>query len=332
MGILASIFFGFVPMFIFAGFVYWIDRYEKEPRVLLGLVFFWGAIVASSGAFFLNTLFGISVYALTGSEQAADLTTGTLVAPVVEETLKGFAVLLVFLLARREFDSILDGIIYAGITALGFAATENAYYIYNYGYAEGGWPGLLSLVFIRVILVGWQHPFYTAFIGIGLAIARLNPSGWVKIIVPVIGLAAGIAAHSIHNSLASILNGAGSLFGFFFDWTGWLAMFIFILIMVHREKRWMVEYLRDEVGLGTLSQPQYQSAVSFYERFGAHLDAIQHGQIRRTNRFYQLLSDLSHKKRQLAKLGDEGGNSLIIKKLREEISSLSLDAYPQSRG
>ena len=97
----------------------------------------------------------------------------------MEETLKGLAVLVVFLVFRREFDSVLDGIIYAGVAALGFAATENAYYIYTYGYQESGWSGLLSLTFIRVILVGWQHPFYTAFFGIGLAVARLNRN-WTR--------------------------------------------------------------------------------------------------------------------------------------------------------
>ena len=78
MGILASIFFGFVPMFLFAGFINWIDRYEKEPKLLLAAVFLWGALVASAGAFFINTLFGISIYTLTGSEAAADLTTSAL--------------------------------------------------------------------------------------------------------------------------------------------------------------------------------------------------------------------------------------------------------------
>ena len=55
----------------------------------------------------------------------------------------------------------------------GFAATENTLYIYN-GFHQNGWSGLAFLVFVRVILVGWQHPFYTAFTGIGLAVARLN--------------------------------------------------------------------------------------------------------------------------------------------------------------
>jgi len=329
MGILASIFFGFVPMFLFAGFVYWIDRYEKEPKLLLGGVFIWGAVIASAGAFLINTTFGVSIYAVTGSESAADLTTSAIIAPVVEEVLKSFAVLLVFLLARREFDSILDGVIYAGVTALGFAATENAYYIYTYGYAEEGWSGLLNLVFVRVILVGWQHPFYTAFTGIGLAVARLNHCWLVKMAAPLAGLAIGITAHAFHNTLASLLSGAGVLVAFFFDWSGWLAMFVFILVMINREKRWMAEYLQEEVAMGTLSQRQYRSAISGIDRFAAHLDAIQHGQLRRTGHFYQLLAELSHKKRQLSRLGDEGGNARIVSLLRDEIAALALQAYPQ---
>jgi protease PrsW len=47
MPFLVSLFFGFVPMFLFAGFIYWLDRYEKEPRLLLGAVFFWGAVIAA---------------------------------------------------------------------------------------------------------------------------------------------------------------------------------------------------------------------------------------------------------------------------------------------
>ena len=70
---------------------------------------------------------------ITGSEAISEFATGSLVARPVEESFKGMAVLLVYLIVRREFDSILDGIIYAGIVALGFAATENSYYIYNFG-------------------------------------------------------------------------------------------------------------------------------------------------------------------------------------------------------
>ncbi|TLN23950.1 PrsW family intramembrane metalloprotease, partial [bacterium] len=199
MPLVLSILLGFIPMFLFAAFVYWLDRYEKEPRLLLGGAFLWGAIVAAGAAFLLNTGIGLGVYMLTGSEATAEVTTTSLVAPVVEETFKGLAVLLVFLLAHNEFDSILDGIVYAAVAALGFAATENAYYIYNLGFMQDGFPGLFQLAFIRIVLVGWQHPFYTAFIGIGLAAARLNRNAALKIALPLLGLGASILTHALHN-------------------------------------------------------------------------------------------------------------------------------------
>ena len=142
MALLVSIFFGFVPMFLFAGFINWLDRYEKEPKILLGATFMWGVLIAGGGAYIINTVLGMGVYIVTGSEGATDFATASIIAPIVEESLKGLAVLVVFLLFRKEFDSILDGVIYAGITALGFAAIENVLYIYNYGYQEGGWSGL----------------------------------------------------------------------------------------------------------------------------------------------------------------------------------------------
>src|SRR5512142_548782 len=158
MALLVSLFFAFVPAFFMAAIIYWLDRYEKEPLVLLGAAFFWGAIVAAGGAFIINTVFGIGIYAFTGSGDVADQATASLVAPFVEEGLKGLAVLLVFVFFHKEFDSILDGIIYAAITALGFAATENVLYIFGHGYLDNGWSGLWQLVFIRDVIVAWQHP------------------------------------------------------------------------------------------------------------------------------------------------------------------------------
>ena len=326
MGVIASIFFGFVPMIFFAAFVYWLDQYEKEPRLLLGLVFFWGAVIAAAGAFLINTLFGIGIYGVTGSETAADLTTSTLIAPFVEESLKGFAVVLVFWFVRNEFDSILDGIVYASVAALGFAATENAYYIYTFGYTKNGWGGLIGMVFVRVILVGWQHPFYTSFTGIGLSIARLNRSWVVKLIAPLIGLSFAMFTHAFHNLMASVLSGPAVLGGFALDWTGWLAMFIFILVLINREKNWMIQYLREEVSLGTINLTQYRTASSPLRQFVAFFSALMQGQPGATSQFYQLCAELSHKKREFATLGDETGNRKAIEKLRGDIARLSSSA------
>ena len=322
MALLATLFFGFAPMFLFAGILYWLDRYEKEPIVLLGAVFLWGMIVAAGGAYLLNTIFGMTMFAMTGSESISDLAMGSLSAPIVEESLKGMAVLLVFLIFYREFDSVLDGIIYAGVAALGFAATENSIYIWR-GFEAGGWTGLLQLTFIRVILVGWQHPFYTSFSGIGLALARLNRSVAVKIIAPVAGLGIAMLNHSIHNTLAAFADGLTCFIGLFLDWSGVLFMFGIILWATWVERRNIINHLREEMEMGLISTAQYRTASSAMGRGLACLAGLFSGQYRATTRFYQSCAELAHKKEQMRRLGQGDGTASLIQKHRAELAQLA---------
>jgi RsiW-degrading membrane proteinase PrsW (M82 family) len=323
MAFLGALFFGFIPMFLFAAFVNWLDRYEKEPKLLLGAAFVWGVIIAGGGAYILNTAFGIGIYALTGSEGAAEFGTTSIVAPIIEESLKGLAVLVVFLMFRNEFDSVLDGVVYGAVTAMGFAAIENVLYIYRNGYLEGGWEGFWVLVVIRVILVGWMHPFFTAFTGIGLAIARMTHNVLVKIIAVPTGYAIAVVAHAFHNTFSGLIGGfEGLLAGTFVDYLGYAVMLIFIIWMIVYERNILKKNLRDELTSGLISQQQYSSATSFFQTT-AHLSALTSGTFRSTARFYQVCGELAHKKEQLAKMGDENGNTRIIENLRAELTQLA---------
>jgi len=323
MAFLGALFFGFVPMFLFAGFVNWLDRYEKEPKLLLGAAFMWGVIIAGGGAFILNTAFGIGIYAITGSEGAAEFGTTSIVAPIIEEALKGLAILVVFLMFRKEFDSVLDGLVYGAVTAMGFAALENVLYIYRNGYQEGGWEGFWVLVVIRVILVGWMHPFFTSFTGIGLAIARMSRNVLVKIIAVPTGYAIAVTAHAFHNTFSGLIGGfEGLLAGTFVDYLGYGAMFIFVIWMIVYERNILRRNLHEEVTNGLISPKQYRSAISFFQA-NALLAGLASGTFTATSRFYQVCGELAHKKEQLAKLGDEGGNRRIIDTLRAELVQLA---------
>src|SRR5512140_1041863 len=319
MALLVSLFFAFGPAFVMAALIYWLDRYEKEPLPLLGAAFLWGAVVAAGGAFILNTVFGLGIYALTGSGDVAEQATASLVAPFVEEGLKGLAVLLVFLLFHQEFDSVLDGIIYASITAIGFAATESVLYIYGHGHVANEWNGLWQLVFIRDVVVAWQHPFFTAFTGIGLAVARMNRNVLVKIAAVPLGYASAVFAHAVHNSFSSLLGGlAGLAMGSLVDWFGWFVMGLFILFMIGRERHLLEVQLREEVTAGRMTTAQYYKALSPLTMSTAFLT----GGVA-SARFYQVCGELAHKKEQLLKLGDEQGNSAIIQSLRTELATLA---------
>jgi RsiW-degrading membrane proteinase PrsW (M82 family) len=323
MAFIGALFFGFVPMFLFAAFINWLDRYEKEPKLLLGAAFVWGVVIAGGGAYILNTAFGIGIYALTGSEGAAEFGTTSIVAPIIEEGLKGLAVLAVFLMFRKEFDSVLDGIVYGAVTAMGFAAIENVLYIYRNGYLESGWEGFWVLVFIRVALVGMMHPFFTAFTGIGLAIARMSRNVLVKIIAVPTGYAIAVTTHAFHNTFGGLIGGLeGLAAGTLMDYVGYAVMLAFIIWMIVTERNILKKHLRDEVTNGRMSQQQYNTATSFFQA-NAHFSALTSGTFLPTSRFYQVCGELAHKKEQLAKLGDESGNTAIIEKLRAEMAQLS---------
>jgi len=323
MPILAAFFFGFVPMFLLAAFVNWLDRYEKEPKLLLGAAFLWGVVVAGGGAYILNTVFGIGIYVLTGSEGAAEFGTTSIIAPIIEEGLKGLAVLAVFYMFRSEFDSILDGIVYASITAMGFAAIENVLYIYRNGFLENGWEGFWTLVLIRVILVGWMHPFFTAFTGIGIAIARMSRNMLVKVVAMPAGYSVAVLTHAFHNTFSSLIGGAGGFFvGLLADYLGYAIMLAFVIWMIFHERNLLKKNLREEVANGSISQRQYDTAISFFQT-NAHLSALTSGSFGSTRRFYQVLGELAHKKEQLTRVGNERGNTRIIEQLRGELVQLA---------
>jgi RsiW-degrading membrane proteinase PrsW (M82 family) len=314
----------FVPAFLCAAFVYWIDRYEQEPKVLLGLVFFWGAAVAAFGALVSQMLLEGAVFVVTSSQEAADLAGTTVFAPLTEESLKGIAVLLVFLAFRREFDSALDGMVYAGVVALGFAATENTLYLLGEA-AKSGIEGMLGLWVLRGVLGAWDHPFYTAWIGLGLAASRISRSALVRWLAPAAGWGTAVAAHAVHNGLATAASGAPELgvMMFLVDWTGWLLITVVLGVAVWRERRMLQIQLAEEVTLGVLDARQYRTAFSLRSRLGTRLRALSAGRFRATRRFYRLCGELAHKKHQLAHFGDEEGNGRIVEELRQEMRRLT---------
>lgn len=328
MPLLVSFLLSFSFAFMYAGIVYWTDRYEKEPRLLLVGSFLWGAILAAGVAYVVNTIFGVGIFFITNDEVATDLIASSFVAPVVEEGLKGLAIYLIYLAFRREFDSVLDGLVYAAIVALGFAATENVLYLYDRGFLEDGWEGLWILFVIRIILGGWNHALYTSFIGIGLAVARLSRSAFTKLAAPLAGFGVAISIHALHNFLASVLEGLGGLALIFgLDWLGWLVVGGILIWAIRRERGWIASQLKEEVENGVISITQYHTALSPAKRRMAAVNALFGGQGRATRQFYHYCTELAYKKQQTMQLGErKENNTAMILRLRERVAALAVNA------
>jgi protease PrsW len=236
-----------------------LDRYDPEPWWALALVFGWGAIAACGFAAPINTIMGEIGGALLGKSGNA-IFGAVISAPIVEEFFKGIAILGVVIFLRREFDGVVDGVIYATFSALGFAAVENIIY-YSRGGMEAGMSGMASTFFIRGILTPWLHPLFTAMTGIGFGITRESTNGLVKIIAPIGGYMFAVMLHATWNG-TSVFFGCGALL-LLPLWFLFLAMFgALVIYLVYREGKIIRAHLRDEVLLGAMTQQELELVCS----------------------------------------------------------------------
>ena len=185
-----------VPAFL------WLDRFEAEPKPMLLFALAWGAFVAAAGALVINTT---SILFL-GNVVPDGVTAATIVvAPIVEESLKGLAVLIIALWRRHHFDGIVDGIVYAGICAAGFACAENILYL-GRAFNEDGGRGVVAVFFLRAVVGPFAHPLFTICTGIGLGIAVTTRRAGMRLLAPLVGLLLAIMLHAIWN-LSAVAGG-----------------------------------------------------------------------------------------------------------------------------
>jgi RsiW-degrading membrane proteinase PrsW (M82 family) len=313
------------PAVAYSLLVWWLDRYEKEPWGLLAATFVWGALPAVFLSLVAEFIMGVPFSGLLG-DGAADLVQGSVVAPIVEESVKGLAILMIFLVFRREFDGVLDGIVYGALVGFGFAMTENAFYFLG-ALLEGGVASWVTLVFVRTLVFGLNHGLFSGIVGAGLGYAAIADDTWKRWLAPVLALMAAIAVHAVHN-LSTILGSElcwPILISLVNDWGGVIVLGAIVFLAWGRERRWITAELGEEVVAGTLSQQEYDIAASYVGRIGAQWRALSGDGMkaaRQIRRLYQLLTELAFAKRRLrSSSGDEMGER-IVSRLRDEIGAM----------
>jgi len=243
-----------------------LDRYDPEPGWALMMVFVWGAFAACGMAATVNTLAG----ALAGESFAAVVS-----APVCEELFKGLALWAMFALWRREFDGVVDGIIYATFVALGFAAIENVVY---YSTAQIQSRDTLTATFIlRGVVTPWAHPLFTSMTGIGFGLSRESTRPAMRWLGPILGYLAAVTLHALWNG-AAVLSGSLGVPLVVFLLPLWflfvLAFMVMVLVLVMRRGRIIRDHLGDEVLMGFLSAQEFALVSSAFgqlrARFGPH--------------------------------------------------------------
>ncbi|TAJ08663.1 protease PrsW [Marinilabiliaceae bacterium JC017] len=153
------------PVFIILAYIYYRDKYEKEPFALLirGLV---AGMLITVPVIFTEQLVDATITPHFNTKISKAFSSAFLMAALCEE---GFKYLAVFLLIwkNKNFNERFDGIVYAVFVSLGFALVENIMYVFSNGMQVG-----LSRAFTAVP----AHAIFGILMGYHLGLARFLPA------------------------------------------------------------------------------------------------------------------------------------------------------------
>jgi RsiW-degrading membrane proteinase PrsW (M82 family) len=193
------------------------DKYEKEPERLIYLTFFAG-VLSTAPSLLLESFFRLRDQDST--VVLRDIFLSFLWVGIVEEFFKYLAVRLT-VYRSKEFNEVMDGMVYMVSAALGFAATENVGYMLGFGYGVG---------FLRAILSYLAHISFSAILGFYMGKAKIEgKKNWIFV-----GFIFAVPLHCLYNSFF-VLGTAQTSGGFFLlGLIVWAFGLILTLVLVKR--------------------------------------------------------------------------------------------------
>lgn len=252
----------------------WLDRYEPEPIHYLLFAFGWGAAPSTFVAFWVNT-------AAADWIQLPESVVGVLVAPFIEELMKALGPLMILWLRRDRISGITDGIVYCGLSGVGFAMVENVLYLGGHGFMSGyeeygpatGTQLVFGLFIARILMSGFAHPLFTSMTGIGIGVAARSASTAVRLLAPLPGLILAMMLHGAWNLMA-ILSAERSPYVFLYGYISvmvpvFLAMVGVALWVRAREGRLALTALPPYVAAGWFTPPELAALGTLGRRHAA---------------------------------------------------------------
>ena len=181
-----SILLAIAPVLLIIVYVYIMDKYEKEPRHLLLYCFLMGAIVS----IIITTAIYIGFEFLLPPAQDYNVYHQFLkaffVVALTEEFSK-YIIVRYYAQPKRAFNEPYDGIMYAVMVSMGFAATENLIYV-----IEGG----IEVALVRAFTAIPAHATFGILMGYFMGRAKFNGN---RIINNLFGLVLAVLFHGAYD-------------------------------------------------------------------------------------------------------------------------------------
>ncbi|MEU4427285.1 PrsW family intramembrane metalloprotease [Actinoplanes sp. NPDC024001] len=148
-----------------------IDRYSRQPLVLVVAAFVWGGFAAAWAIALSGNTALISLWGKWFGQSFQMAFGAGLTAPFFEELGKGAAVLLLLFLAPQVVRTAYDGFILGAFAGLGFEIIEDISYALNSAAEQFGSDQMhasLSTVGLRLLSGFSSHILYSAVVGAGI--------------------------------------------------------------------------------------------------------------------------------------------------------------------
>lgn len=196
-----------IPVITVLVFIYFMDKYEKEPIRILLTNFFLGAVVSIIITTLLYVIIDIPLPLHNRTSVFEQFIKAFFVVGLTEEFSK-YIIVRYYAQPHKEFNEPFDGIVYAVMVSMGFAATENLMYVF-----QGGMETAIMRAFTAVP----AHATFAILMGYFMGKAKSSKN---SVVLNLTGLL-----------LAALFHGAYDFFLFIDFIPGiWVGAFISLLI------------------------------------------------------------------------------------------------------
>lgn len=202
----------------FPTLVFWIviyvlyDRFRPQRPLFWWLALGWGAAVATAASLEINTWAAQQLQIAGVGDPATGARAAVFVAPFVEEATKASILFAIAVAYRYRLVSRISGVALAGLSAAGFAFTENIIYyaraiVYSSVTISTGDPeeAVHQLVMLRGVFLAFGHPLFTSMTAIGVLFALRTHSMIVRVLAPIAGYLVAALLHMFFNTAASFV-------------------------------------------------------------------------------------------------------------------------------
>lgn len=262
-----------------------LDRYRPQRPLFWWLALGWGGAVSTAASMVINTWASGQLQIADGENPAAGARAAVFVAPFVEEATKASILFLIAIAYRYRLVSKVSGIVLGGLSAAGFAFTENILYYVRALYfasrtAEVGDPeqAVQTLVLMRGYLLMFGHPLFTTMTAIGLMVALRTHSKVVRVLAPLVGYLTAALLHMLFNSGASVLTGDTPVFIYFAVVLPFvLAVVVWVVRRILVEGRRIRARINDYIAMGWLEEEDAYVFSRERSRWSATFKSMTHG-------------------------------------------------------